>query len=68
MAVVVEDLLLKPCYELRLVFTEWLAHSQQHTSGEKHFEAGPSYRRFSVTQAFQLNQVGSARLTWDVIS
>lgn len=54
--------------ELRLVFTEWLAHSRRNTSGKDNFEAGPSYRRCSVTQAVQFEHVGSARLTWDIIS
>lgn len=63
-----EDLLFQPCCELRRLFSEWLVHGRQHTSGEKHFEAGPSFRRCSVTQAVQFDHAGSAGLTWDVMS
>lgn len=65
----VENLLLKLDYEVRLVFTEWLAQFATHLWGKKKkdFEAGPSTRRCFITQAVQFELVGSVRLTWDVI-
>lgn len=54
MAVFVEDLLLKPCYELGLVFTGWLAHSRQHTTGKKRLRLA-SHTGDAVTQAVQFD-------------